>query len=73
MNLGPAPDQLRYFLATPLMLLANALGWLTATILGERNCTWMMLNDLKHMGAEVMTEEEYKAKYGKRDEQEDKE
>ena len=73
MNLGPAPNQFRYFLATPFSLLGDILCYIGVFIMGEANAKWRMLSDMQEMGmVEILSPEEYEAKYGKKpDEQED--
>lgn len=61
-----APNQLRYFLATPFTLLADLLGVISVLIMGRVNSRWQMLKTMEDAGMlEVLTPEEYKAKYGK--------
>jgi hypothetical protein len=61
-----APDQIRYFLATPFMLLTTALSIISTLIMGERNSSWVTLKAMEARGlVEFLSEEEYEAKYGK--------
>lgn len=69
-----APDQVRYFFATPFMFLGDIFCYLGLFIMGRNNAMWTMLHNAKEMGAEIMTLDEYEKLRGKKlDEQEDKE
>jgi hypothetical protein len=40
MKFPPPPDPVRYFLATPFIILTSVLSTLTNLIMGRRNCWW---------------------------------
>jgi hypothetical protein len=68
--LGSVPAPIRYFLGTPLYVLADAMMWLAQRVMGRENIRWQMLNEMYDDGIiDIMTEEEYKQRYGKTDEE----
>ncbi len=68
--LGPVPEPIRYFFGTPLYVLADAMMWLAQHVMGRENIRWQMLNEMYDEGViDIMTEEEYKKRYGKTDEE----
>lgn len=60
------PNKFRYFLATPFMVIADLFSYLSIFVMGEENARFRMISDMQDIGwVEVLSLEEYEAKYGK--------
>jgi hypothetical protein len=68
--LGPPPSPIRFFLGTPLYVFAEALMWVARFVIGSENMHWQLLNEMYDAGViDIMTEDEYKKRYGKENEE----